>query len=308
MDISKLSINSLIVFDAVYRTQNLSDVADILDSSQPAISRTLQKMRHTLNDPLFIRQDAKMTPTAKSKAMAIHVKNALDSLQYCVDSLSEFDPAKTKMHYRIGLNDLILTLYSQKIIQSTLSKAPELDLSFVNANYLDALSLIDKNMLDIAVISHYSVSSRYSHEVVFQDDYITIAREDHPKITDKLNLNNFTTLEHILVTYNNASNSWVDDELVKHNLARKIRVKIPFFANAPLLVSTSDLICTLPRQFANYYAKNLPIKQHALPLKNHTHTFFIVWQKRFDNDPAHKWFRGILKEVLIQSLQLKSGD
>lgn len=308
MDISKLDIKSLLLFDAIYKTQNLSAAANVLDSSQPAVSRSLAKLRLTLNDPLFTRQDSRMVPTAKAVAMSEYVKATLENLQFCVNCFSEFQPANTKMNYRIGLNDLILSLYAQPMIDHILSEAPGIDLSFVNANYLDALDSIDKNKVDVAVISHYSNSSRYSYEPVFQDDYVTISRQGHSRLEDGLSLERFVELEHILITYNNAQSGWVDDELAKIGKQRKVRVRLPFFSSAPLITSTSELLCTLPRQFARYFQHSLPLDIHSLPIRNHTHTFFLVWLKRFDNDPAHRWLRNRIKSVLMQSIQAPETD
>ncbi|MFL1467512.1 LysR family transcriptional regulator [Marinobacter sp. DUT-3] len=299
MDIRDMDIKSLMVFDAIYKTKNLSAAADQLDTSQPSISRCLARMRDSLNDPLFTRHRNRMLPTPKAMLMASYVEQALDSLHAGIDCFREFQPNRSDVNFRLGVNDLVLSLHANPLIQAVMRESAGVSLSFLSANYLDALSLLEKSAIDVAIVSHFSSSSLYCYEPLFQDDYVTVAREHHPLVGGgPLTLDAFSRLEHILVTYEDARSGWIDDELAKLSMHRRIRLRLPFFTNALQLVADSDLICTLPRQFARYYARRYPLVLHELPLKSHVHTFFLIWLRRLDRDPAQRWIREIVQRVV----------
>lgn len=300
MDIRDMDIKSLMVFDAIYKARNLSAAADRLDTSQPAISRCLARMRDSLNDPLFTRHRNRMQPTPNAILMASYVEQALDNLYAGIDCFREFQPNRSDVNFRLGVNDLVFSLYAKPLIQAVMRESAGVSLSFVSANYLDALSLLEEGVIDVAIVSQFTSSTVYRYEPLFQDDYVTVVRENHPVVGNgPLSLKTFSRLEHILVTYEDARSGWIDEELAKCSTSRMIRLRLPFFANAPQLVADSDLVCTLPRRFARYYARRYPLVLHELPLTSHVHTFFLIWLRRLDHDPSQRWIRELIQRVII---------
>jgi hypothetical protein len=59
---SKIDLNLFIVFEAVYRTRNLTRAAQTLFITQPAVSNALARMRKNFDDPLFVSTPAGMMP------------------------------------------------------------------------------------------------------------------------------------------------------------------------------------------------------------------------------------------------------
>ena len=81
MHINDIDLNLLRVFDAVYRTRNVSRAAESLGLTQPAVSHALTRLRLLLRDPLFVRSGAGVQPTAKATQLAEPVRTGLASLQ-----------------------------------------------------------------------------------------------------------------------------------------------------------------------------------------------------------------------------------
>ena len=55
MHINDVDLNLLRLFDAVYRTRNVSRAAELLELTQPAASQGLSRLRTLVKDPLFMR-------------------------------------------------------------------------------------------------------------------------------------------------------------------------------------------------------------------------------------------------------------
>src|SRR5258705_9500526 len=53
IDISRLDLNLLVVFDAIYREKNVSWAARTLGKSQTNVSAALSRLRNVFQDPLF---------------------------------------------------------------------------------------------------------------------------------------------------------------------------------------------------------------------------------------------------------------
>ncbi|MGI4841443.1 MAG: LysR family transcriptional regulator [Janthinobacterium lividum] len=65
-----VDLNLLVVFLVIYREQNLSRSAALLNVGQPAVSASLVKLRRRFDDPLFNRGGRGMVPTAKAHRIA----------------------------------------------------------------------------------------------------------------------------------------------------------------------------------------------------------------------------------------------
>ena len=55
-NIRRLDLNLLVVFDAIMQRRNVSRAAADLGVTQSTISNALKRLRHSLGDPLFVRE------------------------------------------------------------------------------------------------------------------------------------------------------------------------------------------------------------------------------------------------------------
>src|SRR5271157_3948841 len=67
MNWNTFDLNLLLVFEAVMQERNLTRAGRRLGMSQPAVSHALARLRHTLNDELFVRGPDGMQPTPRAQ-------------------------------------------------------------------------------------------------------------------------------------------------------------------------------------------------------------------------------------------------
>jgi hypothetical protein len=71
IDISRLDLNLLVVFDAIYREKNVSWAARSLGKSQTNVSAALSRLRNVFQDPLFVRNGGRESDGSRRGAGAI---------------------------------------------------------------------------------------------------------------------------------------------------------------------------------------------------------------------------------------------
>ena len=76
-----LSLQHLRVLDVLLRERSLTRAAKVLDVTQPALSKTLARLRRYFDDPLFVRVSHRMEPTPKALALARPVGDVLDQMR-----------------------------------------------------------------------------------------------------------------------------------------------------------------------------------------------------------------------------------
>lgn len=76
-----IDLNLLLTFLVVFRERSVSEAARHLRVTQPAVSGSLVRLRRCFGDPLFLRLDRKMQPTAKAHEIAESLLPAMQQIE-----------------------------------------------------------------------------------------------------------------------------------------------------------------------------------------------------------------------------------
>ena len=77
MNINRVDLNLLVYLDALLRERNVTQAANQLNLSQPAMSNGLRRLRELFDDPLLVRTSDGMTPT--ERALELEPNSAADA-------------------------------------------------------------------------------------------------------------------------------------------------------------------------------------------------------------------------------------
>jgi DNA-binding transcriptional LysR family regulator len=119
-------------------------------------------------------------------------------------------------------------------------------------------------------------------------------RRDHPRVKRTLSLTTFVELPHLLIAPRGDPGGVVDEALAARGLRRRVAFRTHTFQSAPLVVARSDLILTAPRRVLVPVAKALGLKLLPPPMPLRPFAVFQAWHARVQDDPIHKWFRGVV--------------
>src|SRR3546814_9039198 len=81
MNLGRIDLNLLRVFEAVFEERNLVRAGKQLHLSQSAVSHALARLRDVVGDDLFVRTAKGMEPTARALSMAAPLRGALQQIQ-----------------------------------------------------------------------------------------------------------------------------------------------------------------------------------------------------------------------------------
>src|SRR6185437_8408050 len=100
-----LKLAELHVLATLLRERSISRTADLLGTTQPAISKVLGHLREQFADPLFVRNGHAMQPTTR----ALDLSQRLSTLLAAADDLraaaAAFDPARSDRQFNLLLTD-----------------------------------------------------------------------------------------------------------------------------------------------------------------------------------------------------------
>ena len=296
-DLLRRNISHLVVFQSLIRTGNVTATASALHMSQPAVSRALSKLREMFGDPLFVRAPGGVVATDHALQLADRVSDLVDDLADLI-SPREFDLQTADRTFRIATTDYGAGTVILDISDAFSSSAPKANLEIVPFS-TDVFRDLAEGRLDLVLYADAELPESLYVERLFEETYSCLCRKDHPIISKQkdgvLPLEDFLAWPHALVTVFGGRLGLIDNLLRERGLERHIALRMPYFSTAPLIVSRSDMLLTLPTRTAKNLAQFADLKLLKAPVDIPPFGYIQVWHRRTDLDPAMIWLRGLIR-------------
>lgn len=179
-NLRKLDMNLLLIFKVLLEENNTRRAGEVLNLSQPTVSRALTRLREYFDDELFIRSRYGLIPTNKANELKVGILSAIESLELAINPNDVFDPAKLSGTITVAMNGFIANAYSANLCQLILAVAPNVQLNVVSWDNQTADKLMS-GIIDIG-INYFSqdLPKTLHQEKIASDSFALICRKDHP--------------------------------------------------------------------------------------------------------------------------------
>ena len=296
INLRSLDLNLLLVFDAVYSECSISKAAVKLHLSQPAVSNALARLRERFEDPLFERNAQGMLPTPRAKVLIEPIRRALDILERGLRKDEPFDYAHADREFVIAVEDYGETVILPRFMDWLAKTAPQVRIIIRPEPSAQLEGQLRDGTVDLALDYFPLTDSGYENQCLLVESLLTLSREDHPDIAQQLSLETYLKLRHIALTPRTRTTPMIELALSKRGMKRTISVRVPHFLSMPMMVQTSDMICTLPRRMAYLYADHFRLQMHTVPLRIPEFPVYLIWHGSLNEDAGHRWLRSHLIE------------
>jgi DNA-binding transcriptional LysR family regulator len=295
MNLRLIDLNLLIVFDALMHERNLTRAGKRVGLSQPAASHALAKLRQMLRDDLFIRTPEGMQPTPHAEQMAEPVGNALRALSIALNPAS-FDPANSTRCFTVAVNDYAARAVAPVLTRNVSNEAPRVTLDFKSLDKGSALDQLDVGGLDLALTTLVDGAERFKCVRILDDDYVVLLDNAHGAAKDaELSIERIAGIPHIVIGSNSDNTTgFIDEALEERGLTRTIATRASSLSIVLMLVG-SDRLAVVPRRVATYLASISPLVLKELPFPTPHIALWMIWHRRLDSQPAHRWLRDMIK-------------
>ena len=316
MHLSQVDLNLVVVLEAIYREGNITRAGVQLNLTQPAISHALKRLRDLLQDPLFVRQGAHMVPTPFTRNIIEEVRQALQILEVNLSQSRNFDPKNTRRNFHLALWEYAEALLLPPLLQRLTDAAPGMSITTSRVRRRDLETELASGSVDLAIEIPMTVSDRIRHKWLLHEQFVVMARQGHPAIKNKLDLETYVAQRHVHISSRRHGPSLVDIELSRRGLRRNVVLRSQHNLTGCLVVSQTDMLLTLPERHAKLLNASLmnggPRKGANGAQKNETRMnqvypfplaiprleAHLYWHESVENDPANRWLREEIEDVL----------
>jgi DNA-binding transcriptional LysR family regulator len=290
-NISRVDLNLLVVFEAIYAQGSITRASETLHLTQPALSHALARLRELIGDPLFVRSGNRMVATALAEEIIAPVRRALSEIDGTLRQLHKFDPARSAREFRIGFRHVVETATLPSLAARARARAPEVKISSVPYERDNLHGELASGALDLAVDVLLARVEGVRHELLMSGRMVVVARQDHPRVQGAIDLATYLDLDHVLATSRRFGPGVEDLALHRLGHQRRVKLRCQHFSTACEIVARTDLVLTMHERHAQ--ALNAPLANRilALPFEAPMHELYLYWHASADKDPGNQWLR-----------------
>ena len=283
----QVDLNLLSTLYALLEERHVTRAAKRCFLSQPAMSRSLERIRDTFGDELLIRTGRIYERTVRGEWLLRELENLLPRLEALVRG-EPFDPAQSRERLRVALTDNGSIALLPALTQRIRTAAPDITLEIV-AWHDRSFEDVEAGKIDLA-LSPLAAPSPLETERLFKEDFVCLLGADHKLRSRRFTLKQYLELSHVAV-------GTLDRPLADLGLRRRVALSVPFLVPAVAAVAGSDLVLTLPRKLAKAVAAMANVRFVEPPPEIKSFQYFMVWHPRLTAEPAQVWFREQLRIV-----------
>ena len=289
--------------------RSVTQTAQRLNQTQPAISTALRRLREILNDPILVRGKQGMVPTEYGETLLAPAQRALREVEFVATPHGDFDATSSRRTFRVAAPDYLNDFFMPTLVAAFREAAPHARLEIESLNPVrNHERALDEGEIDLMVANWTKPEPRFERQDLFTDVFVCLMRASHPLAREPLTAERYALAAHLAPTpYSGAKRHPIDIGLARAGIRRRIVTTIPYFGLVPQVLLQSDLIFTAPRRFAQHYAAMLPLAVLDSPVPFPRIKCYQLSQPQPDASSDIAWLRALISGVSDSLTRRKSA-
>jgi DNA-binding transcriptional LysR family regulator len=288
----RTDLNLLVALQILLEERNVTRAAERLSVSQPALSKTLQKLRDSFEDELFTRTAHGLVPTPRAEELGAELPALLETVERVLGS-TEFIPETFAGSFKLLLPPILCESLLPGLVAELHDVGPNIQVitDEVTPDYQDQLK---KGEADFAAFVALETERDILAEPIAAVAPRCYMRVGHPLEDKDMDLKDFLAYSHLRLYLPGLTRntSMVDDVLGQYGVHRSIALETTQFAAAVgVLTRGRELPGELQRMIRNTHSSN----RGKMSLMRHTRT---------SRSAPHQWMRALLMKHLTSSGEL----
>ena len=293
----KYDLNLFPAFMALMEERSVTRAAERLGVTQPALSNTLNRLRETFRDPLFVRQRYGVAPTEFAASIAPTVAAALSQFDELVRIQQDFQPETAERLFTIAANSYVEFVLMPRLVARLQAEAPGVRLrlapfgdDLTEAGVMSGATALALGRMveppDTVVVQH-----------LISEGLACVVRADHPQVGHTLDRATFERLKHVNVLPPGRLRAGLFQALDRQALRREVAISVTHFLAVPEMIAVTDHCATLPRLICRALERDPRLKILPSPVDLGTFPVEMAWHVRHRHDAAHRWLRSVVADT-----------
>lgn len=222
------NLSSYRIFYTIANTGNISKAAKELYISQPAISKSIQKLEESVGCKLFSRSSRGVVLTDEGKLLYEHVSEAFETLTMGEEKLKRSIELGVG-HLKIGVSSTLCKYLLLPYLKEFIRQNPHISISISCQSTNDTLKLLEDNKIDIGLIGKPENLKNIHFDFLEEIEDIFVAAKDYLRNLKARGIQKDHILQSstlMLLDKNNMTRQYIDDYLQENQIIIKDSIDI----------------------------------------------------------------------------------
>ncbi|MFC3033235.1 LysR family transcriptional regulator [Pseudoalteromonas fenneropenaei] len=294
----RYDLNLLPVFLMLMEERSVTRAAERLGITQPALSNSLNRLRDTFQDPLFIRARYGIKPTQLAEEITPTIAAALAQLDELIVNQQEFQPENAERLFTLAPNSYVELVLMPALIAKARALAPKI--KFRMTPFGNDLAETGAISGTTAMVLGRIVSppDNFVVQHLMDDGLACVVRKDHPDIQNAISRYQYEKLKHVNVLPPGKLRAGLFQALDQQNLKREVAVSVTHFLAIPEILVVTNYCATLPKLLCKILERDPRLKILPTPVDLGSFPIHMGWHVRYRLDPAHRWLRMLVQQLV----------
>lgn len=294
----RYDLNLLPIFVALIEERSVTRAAGRMGMTQPALSNALSRLRLMLQDQLFVRERYGVQPTPVALELAPRIAEVLAQLDDVVLGQQTFDPDQAERVFTIAPNGYAEFVLVPAVVARLQKVAPGIKLRLTPYGNDLAETGVVSGTTALVLGRIVDPPDNLVVQHLMDEGFACAVRADHPNVGDTITREQFEAMKHINIVPPGRMRAGLFQALAQQQLKRDVAISVTNFFAVAEMVAVTDYCATLPSLICKRLMHEPRLKILPAPVDLGSFPVEMAWHVRYRHDPAHRWLRALIGEVI----------
>ena len=307
-DFDTIDLHLIRVLCTVLQEHSVSRAALLLQTTQPAVSAQLKRLRALTGDPLLVRAGAGMRATESAMQMLSPARRMLQDAERLFGRINRsaragsFVPAESTALFRVAASDYLDPLFLPALVARLKRLAPDVQLELMPLSHdWDYRRHLAAGDVDLVIGNWLEPPEELHLGRLLTDEVVCLVAAEHPAARNAgrgWTVAKYLAADHVApMPMSPGALGVIDQHLAAAGAERRIVVRASHFGLIPQMVADSLLVLTTGRLFCSRYTDTLPVKVLRCPVSFPPLSYYQLWHELTHSAPSMRWLREQVRDV-----------
>lgn len=263
-----MDLRDLVYFETIAELGHLGKAAQKLNRSQPALTKSIQRLEASLGTRLFQRDGRRIRLTPVGELLLERGRALRRSIDETQREVRDFASGAVG-NIRLGCAATMAEHLLPELTSALLQRAPHVTLKLVIAQDDQLRESLRGGQLDMIISPLGSDGDEFDSHWVLTDEAVVIASHNHPIFDGPPSMAELCRYGWVLPPRATSSRQWVDAAFAAHGLpAPRVQIEANSISLLPRLIASSSLLSFIARETLefgrNVYLREVPLAETTM--------------------------------------------
>ncbi|KPW78485.1 LysR family transcriptional regulator [Pseudomonas syringae pv. coriandricola] len=264
-----MDLRDLTYFETIAELGHLGRAAEKLNRSQPALTKSIQRLEESFGTRLFQRDGRRIKLTPVGELLQARGKELQQSIAQTQREVRDFASGMVG-NIRVGCAATMAEYLMPKLTSALLQRTPDVTFKLVIGQDDLLRESLRSGQLDMIICGLVPDSDDVTSFAVLKDEAVVIASKKHPIFKTSAQMSDLCAYRWVLPPASVSSRKWLDATFAAHGLPLPtVQIEANSISLLPGLIAQSNLLSFIARESLEFgknmqHLREVPLEQTTM--------------------------------------------